>query len=59
MLTSYAIVIIDRFIQANWQLGDTDGSGAIDKMEFLRLYSKLFLENNNPTGAGGKPPGRK
>jgi hypothetical protein len=37
-------VIIDRFIQANWQLGDTDGNGTIDQMEFLRLFAKLFLE---------------
>jgi len=46
MGTKVSDMIIDLFIQANWQLGDTDGNGTIDQMEFLRLYSKLFLEQN-------------
>lgn len=48
--------IIDRFVSSNLQLGDRNVNGTIDKLEFLRLYSKLFLESKGMPGVG---PGAK
>lgn len=47
--------ILERFVDAQFQLGDTDGSGTIDKPEFIDLYAKLYFAQQN--GIGGAPGG--
>jgi Ca2+-binding EF-hand superfamily protein len=43
--------ILERFVDAQFQLGDTDGSGTIDKPEFIELYAKLnFAQQNGMMG---------
>lgn len=50
--------MIDRFVEGQFQLADTDNSGEIDLQEFIVLYAKLHLKKGRPEGVvgGGMPP---
>jgi len=49
--------MVERFVDAQMQLADKDGSGSIDFDEFLAVYNKLVASNSPSSGGAPGSPG--